>query len=86
MSIFIKEYIEKVKINVCNLERTKIILGMLWLVIHNSEINWKMKEVKMTRCPPLCEKKVEITRKVKEREKRIQKNKLRRIDKRDKND
>jgi len=45
-----------------------------------------MKEVKMTRCPPLCEKKVEITRKVKEREKRIQKNKLRRIDKRDKND
>jgi len=86
MNIFIKKHVEKVKINVCNLEKTEIILGMLWLVIHNSEINWKIKEVKMTRCPPLCEKKVEITKKVKKRKKRIQKNKLRRINKRNKND
>ena len=25
-------------------------MGMLWLVHHNPEINWKTGEVKMTRC------------------------------------
>ena len=29
---------------------------MLWLACHNSEINWKTGEVKITRCPEECEK------------------------------
>jgi len=28
-----------------------VILEMLWLAHHNPEIDWKMGEVKMTRCP-----------------------------------
>jgi len=40
--------------NVCDLGRTEVILGIPWLVAHNPEINWKTGEVKMTRCPPLC--------------------------------
>ena len=40
--------------DVCNLGKTEVILGMPWLQVHNPEINWKTGEVKMTRCPPLC--------------------------------
>ena len=29
---------------------------MPWLAHHNSEINWKIEEVNMTRCPEECEK------------------------------
>jgi len=29
---------------------------MLWLACHNSEIDWRTGEVKMTRCPEECEK------------------------------
>ena len=42
------------RIDVCNLGKTKIILGMLWLVAHNPKINWETRKVKMMRCPPLC--------------------------------
>ena len=33
-----------------------MILGMLWLVHHNPEINWRIGEVKMTRCSEECGK------------------------------
>jgi len=33
----------------CNLGKTNIILGMLWLQAHNPEINWETGEVKMMR-------------------------------------
>ena len=42
------------KMNICDLGRTDVILGMPWLQAHNLEINWKIGEVKITRCPPLC--------------------------------
>ena len=29
---------------------------MLWLARHNPEIDWKTREVKMTRCPEECRK------------------------------
>ena len=83
VNIFFKGHVERVKMDVCNLGRTEVILGMPWLAAHNPEINWETGEVEMTRCPPLCGKKVEIARKVGEGRKRIQKNKLRRVDKRD---
>ena len=37
-----------------------MILGMPWLAAHNPEINWEIGEVKMTRCPPLCERNTKI--------------------------
>ena len=37
---------------------------------HNPEINWEMEEVKITRCPPLCERNTKL-----EEEKRIKKGK-----------
>ena len=40
--------------DVCNLGRMEVILGMLWLLAHNPEIDWEKSEVKITRCPPMC--------------------------------
>jgi len=33
-----------------------VILGMPWLAHHNLEIDWRIGEVKMTRCPEECGK------------------------------
>jgi len=49
--------VERMRMDVCNLGKTEVILGMPWLQVHNLEINWKTGEVKMMRCPPLCGKK-----------------------------
>ena len=54
VSVYYKSHIEKIRIDMCDLERTDIILGILWLQAHNPEINWKTGEVKITRCLPLC--------------------------------
>jgi len=54
INIYYKGYIERMRMDVCDLGKTEVILGMLWLQTHNPEINWETGEVKMTRCPPLC--------------------------------
>ena len=54
VNVYYKSHIERIRMDMCDLERTDIILGILWLQAHNPEINWKTEEVKMTRCPPLC--------------------------------
>jgi len=54
VNMYYKSYVERMRMNVCNLGKTEVILGMPWLAAHNPEINWKTGEVKMTRCPPLC--------------------------------
>jgi len=54
VNVYYKGYVERIKMDVCDLERTEVILGMPWLQAHNPEINWKTGEVKMTRCPLLC--------------------------------
>jgi len=53
-NMFFKGYMERAKMDVCNLGKTELILGMLWLVAHNPEIDWEKEEVKMTHCPPIC--------------------------------
>ena len=53
-NVFYKGHIERMKMDVCDLGKTKVILGMLWLAAHNPEINWETREVKMMRYPPLC--------------------------------
>ena len=42
------------RIDVCNLGKTEVILGMSWLQVHNPEIDWEKGEVRMTRYPPIC--------------------------------
>jgi len=70
--VYYKSHIEKIRIDMCDLERTDIILRMLWLLAHNLEINWETEEVKMTRCLLLCKRntKLEKGQKVK-KEKRV---------------
>jgi len=58
--VFFKGHKERIRMEVYDLGRTDVILGMPWLATHNLEINWETGEVKMTRCPPLCRRKVEI--------------------------
>jgi len=52
--VYYKGYVERMRMDVCDLGKTEIILGMPWLAVHNPEINWETGEVKMMRCPPLC--------------------------------
>jgi len=37
--MFFKEYIERARIDVCNIGKTEVILGMLWLAAYNPEID-----------------------------------------------
>jgi len=55
-NMFFKGHVERVRMDVCNLGKTEVILGMLWLAAHNPEIDWEKGEVKMMRCPPICGK------------------------------
>jgi len=38
-NVFYKGHVERMKIDVCNLGKTEVILGMPWLTAHNLEIN-----------------------------------------------
>jgi len=67
-NMFFKGHMERAKIDVYNLGKTKIILGIPWLVAHNPEIDWKKKEVKITRCLPICRR-----RKQEKKEKEVKK-------------
>ena len=67
-NMFFKGHMERARMDVCNLGKTEVILGMLWLTAHNPEINWEKEEVEMTHCPPICEK-----RKQEEKRKEVKK-------------
>ena len=60
VNIYYKSHVERIRIDVCDLGRTNIILEILWLQVHNLEINWKIGKVKITRCPPLYEKNTKL--------------------------
>jgi len=64
-NVFYKGHMERMRMDVCDLGKTKVILGIPWLVAYNPEINWETGEVKMTRCPPLCGGKSQKKEKVK---------------------
>ena len=53
-NMFFKGHMERARIDVCNLGKTELILGMPWLAAHNPEIDWEKGEVKMMHCPPIC--------------------------------
>ena len=52
-NMFFKGHVERARIDVCNLGKTEVILGILWLAAHNLEIDWEKGEVKMTCCLPI---------------------------------
>jgi len=54
VNMYYKSHVKRMRIDVCDLGRTKVILRISWLAAHNLEINWEMREVKITRCPLLC--------------------------------
>jgi len=64
-NVYYKGYVERMRMDVYNLEKTEVILGMLWLATHNPEINWETGEVKVTRCPSLCGGRSQMKEKVK---------------------
>ena len=39
VNVYYKSHVERMRMDVCDLGRTDIILGMLWLQVHNPEIN-----------------------------------------------
>jgi len=53
-NVFYKGHMERIQIDICDLGKMEVILGMPWLAAHNLEINWETGEVKIMRCPPLC--------------------------------
>ena len=70
--MYYKGHIERIRMDVCNLGKTDIILGMPWLQAHNPEINWKTGKVKMMRCPPLCGRNTRLKKKrVRKKVKRV---------------
>jgi len=56
VNIYYQGHRERMEIDVIGGQKWSVILGMLWLVHHNPEINWRTGEVKMTRCPEECGK------------------------------
>ena len=54
VNVYFKGHVERVKMDVCNLEKIEVILGIPWLQTYNPEIDWEKGEVKMMRCPPIC--------------------------------
>jgi len=70
VNVYYKSHVERIRMDMCNLGKTDIILEMPWLQAHNPEINWKMGKVKMIRCPLLCGRNTKL-----KEEKRIKKGK-----------
>jgi len=80
-NMFFKGHVERVRMDVYNLGKTEVILEMPWLAAHNPEIDWEKREVKMTRCPPICRKRKQERKKkeVKKIEKDKDKETLRKL-------
>ena len=56
VNLYYRGHVERMKIDVIGGQKWSVIIGMPWLACHNSEVNWRTGEVKMTRCPKKCGK------------------------------
>jgi len=65
MEIFFKGHKERTSIDVIGGQKWSVILDMPWLACHNPEIDWKIGEIKMTRCPDECGKKWRVKKQTK---------------------
>ena len=50
VELFYREHKERIEINVIEGQKQSMILEMLWLACHNSEIDWNTGKMKMMRC------------------------------------
>ena len=67
VNVYYKSHIKRIKIDVYNLGKTDIILGILQLQVHNLEINQETREIKMTRCLPLCGRNMKLKKEKRKR-------------------
>ena len=56
VNIYYQGHRERIEIDMISGQKWTVILGMPWLARHNSEIDWRTGEVKMTRCLEECGK------------------------------
>ena len=56
INIYYQGYRERIKIDVISGQKWSVILEMPWLACHNPEIDWKIGEMKITRCLEECKK------------------------------
>jgi len=56
VNIYYKGHRERTEIDVIRGQKWTVILGMPWLARYNPEIDWRTRDVKMTRCPEECGK------------------------------
>ena len=56
VNIYYQGHRERTEIDVIRGQKWTVILEIPWLARHNPEIDWKIGEVKMTRCLEECEK------------------------------
>ena len=56
VDIYHQRHRERMKIDVIGGQKWSVILEILWLACYNSEIDWRIREVEITRCPEECGK------------------------------
>ena len=56
VNIYYQGHRKRMEIDVIGGQKWSVILGMPWLARHNPEIDWRIGEVKMTRCLEKCGK------------------------------
>jgi len=56
VNIYYQGHRERAEIDMIRGQKWSMILGMPWLAYHNSEIDWRIQEVKIMRCPEECGK------------------------------
>ena len=56
VNIYHQGHRERTEINMIGGQKWSVILGISWLAHYNLEIDWKMEEVKITRCLEKCGK------------------------------
>ena len=84
VNMYYKSHVKRIRIDIYDLGRTNIILGILQLQVHNSKINQKTREVKMMRCLPIYGRSI-VTKKKTEKKRKIER-RIRAIEKSEKNE
>ena len=69
VNVYYKNHIKRMRIDMCNLGKTDVILDMLQLQVYNLEINQETKEIRITRCLPICERSLTVKGDIEKRKK-----------------
>ena len=63
VNIYYQEYRKRIEIDVIRRQKQSMILEMLQLAYHNPKIDWRIGEVRITRCLEKCEKQQRLKQK-----------------------